>query len=226
MSPQTLHIGLLLFPQYQWLDAAGAVDYLNNHSHTMMKLLNAPEAILDISPIIEWYYISSDLTPVKASSGPLQTPSCTYADCPELDYLIVPGPDPFAPLPTGCTEFLHERIPKLKGLLTVCTGSLAIAQAGVLDGLHVCSNKVVLKMFAEAGILNKKVKWVGDRRWIVDGKVWSAAGITAGIDLVAEFAKVHFDPKIVELAKMVSEYEPNPAQPDPFAKILEGVKLD
>jgi len=226
MSPQTLHFGLLLFPGYQWLDAAGAVDYLNNHSYAMMKAVNVPEAILNISPIIEWYYISSDLTPIKASSGPLQIPSCTYADCPELDYLIVPGPDPFAPLPTGCTEFLHERIPKLKALLTVCTGSMAIAQAGVLDGLHVCSNKVVLKMFAEAGILNKKVKWVGDRRWIVDGKVWSAAGITAGIDLIAEFAKVHFDPKVVELAKTVSEYESNPAQPDPFAKILEGINLE
>ena len=103
---------------------------------------------------------------------------------------------------------------------------MAIAQAGVLDGLHVCSNKIVLKMFAEAGILNKKVKWVGDRRWIVDGKVWSAAGITAGIDLGAEFAKVHFDPKVVELAKTVSEYESNPAQPDAFAKILEGISLE
>lgn len=226
MSPQTLHFGLLLFPGYQWLDAAGPVDYLNNHSYAMMKAINVPEAILDISPIIEWHYISSDLTPIKASSGPLQTPSCTYADCPELDYLIVPGPDPFAPLPKGCTEFLHERIPKLKALLTVCTGSMAIAQAGVLDGLHVCSNKIVLKMAAEAGILNKKVKWVGDRRWIVDGKVWSAAGITAGIDLGAEFAKVHFDPKVAELAKTVSEYESNPAQPDAFAKILEGISLE
>ena len=81
-------------------------------------------------------------------------------------------------------------------------------------------------MAAEAGVLNKKVKWVGDRRWIVDGKVWSAAGITAGIDLSAEFARVHFDPKVVELAKLVSEYEPNPAQPDPFAKILEGINLN
>jgi len=226
MPPQTLHIGLLLFPSYQWLDAAGPVDYLNNHSQWMMKLLHVPEAILDKAPIIEWYYISSDLTPIRASSGPIQTPSCTYADCPQLDYLLVPGPDPAAPLPEGCTAFLHEQVPKLKALLTVCTGSLAIAQAGVLDGLHVCSNKFVLKRFAEAGILNKKVKWVGDRRWIVDGKVWSAAGITAGIDLIAEFAKVNFDPRVVELAKLVSEYDSNPAQPDPFAKILEGINLN
>lgn len=84
----------------------------------------------------------------------------------------------------------------------------------------------MLKRFAEAGILNKKVKWVGDKRWIVDGKVWSAAGITAGIDLIAEFARVHFDPRVVSLAKEISEYESNPAQPDPFAKILEGIDLN
>jgi len=226
MSSQTLHIGLLLFPLYQWLDAAGSVDYLNNHSQMMMKFLGVPKETVDKAPIIVWHYISSDLTPVQASSGPLQIPSCTYADCPPLDYLIVPGPDPAAPLPQGCAAFLQERVPKLKALLTVCTGSMAIAQVGILDGLHVCSNKIVLKMFADRGMLNKKVKWVGDRRWVVDGKVWSAAGITAGIDLVAEFAKVHFDPEVVELAKLVSEYEANPAQPDPFAKILEGIKLN
>jgi len=84
----------------------------------------------------------------------------------------------------------------------------------------------VLKSFAEAGVLNKKVKWVGDRRWIVDGKVWSAAGITAGIDLIAEFARLHFDPQVVELARLVSEYESNQAQPDPFAKILDGINLN
>ena len=192
----------------------------------MMRALEVPEAILNVTPIIEWHYISSDLSPIKASSGPLQTPSCTYADCPELDYLFVPGPDPFAPLPMGCAEFLRDRVPKLKALLTVCTGSIAIAQAGILDGLHVCSNKMALKAVADKGILNKRVKWVGDRRWIVDGKVWSAAGITAGIDLSAEFARVHFDPRVVELTKLVSEYAPNPDQPDPFAKILEGINLN
>ena len=226
MSPTTLHIGLLLFPEYQWLDAAGSVDYFNNHSQAMMKKLNVPKAVLDKAPIMVWHYIYSDLTPIQATTGPLQIPSCTYADCPPLDLLFVPGPDPGAPLPNGCAEFLRERIPKLKALLTVCTGSMAIAQAGVLDGLCVCSNKVVLKMFAEAGTLNHNVTWVGDRRWTRDGKVWSSAGITAGIDLSAEFARVHFDPEVVRLAKLVSEHEPLPDKPDPFAKILEGIDLN
>ncbi|KAF9439841.1 hypothetical protein P691DRAFT_689521, partial [Macrolepiota fuliginosa MF-IS2] len=110
-------------------------------------------------------------------------------------------------------------------LLTVCTGSLALAQTGLLDGHSVCSNKYVLKVLAEAGSLRKEVKWIGDRRWIVDGKIWSAGGITAGLDLAAEFSRIHFDPEIVELAKAISEETPKPDRPDAWAYLLDGVKL-
>jgi len=49
--------------------------------------------------------------------------------------------------------------------------------------------------------------------------------VTAGIDLAAEFSKVHFDPRIVAINQDVVKYEPNPAQPDPLARILHCVKL-
>jgi len=227
MSPKTLHFGVLLLPSHQLLDGAGPVDYINNHCQTYLKLAAIDEDIVVKGPIIVWHYISSDLKPIQPSSGPVQHPTHTYADCPELDYLIVPGPDSTAALPEGCAAFLQNLIAKdtFKALLTVCTGSVALAQSGVLDGLHVCSNKFVLKKLASTGMLNKKVKWVGDRRWNVDGKVWSAAGITAGIDLAAEFAKRHFDPVVVELVKDLSEFEPKPAQPDSFARILDGIDL-
>jgi transcriptional regulator GlxA family with amidase domain len=113
----------------------------------------------------------------------------------------------------------------MKAFLMVCTASLAVAQTGILDGHAVCSNKWVLRGLAGAGLLNRKVKWIGDRRWHVDGKIWSSAGITAGLDLAAEFARQHFDPEIVQIAKDLSEYESNAAQPDPFARLLEGVDL-
>jgi len=228
MSPHTLHFGLLLLPEFQWLDAVGPVDYINNHSYAMVKRLGASQEVVDKAPVIEWHYISHNLEPVQASSGPPQPPTKTYKDCPELDYLIIPGPSPTDPLPEGCSEFLQKRFadPKLKALLLVCTGSLAISQTGILDGYHVCSNKFVLRRLALAGLLYKKVHWIGDRRWHVDGKVWSSAGITSGLDLAAEFARKHFDKEIVKLGKDVAEYESNPSHPDPFAFLLDGVKLD
>ncbi|KIM36481.1 hypothetical protein M413DRAFT_449179 [Hebeloma cylindrosporum] len=227
MPNQTLNFGLLLLPEYQWLDAAGSVDYINTHSYQILSRLPLSPAVIEKAPIMNWHYISNDLTPIRSTSGPLQQPSCTYDTCPQIDYLVVPGPDPFVPLPEGCAGFLQKLIaePSFKALLLVCTGSMAIAQTGILDGLNVCSNKVALKMAVDRGLLNKNVKWVGDRRWIVDGKVWSAGGVTAGIDLAAEFSRVHFDSEVVAFSEDLMEYEPNPAQPDPFARILDGVVL-
>jgi len=225
MSSKTINFGVLYLPNYQYLDAAGPMDYLNNHAKPMMSLLGPAYSLVEKAPTIIWHYISSDLSPLISSSGPVHTPSCTYDDCPKLDYLLVPGPDPNRVLPDACVEFLRKKFNEIEALLLVCTGSLAVAQTGLLDGLNVCSNKMSLRMFSEAGTLRKEVKWVGDRRWIVDGKVWSAAGITAGIDLAAEFARVHFDHDVVEIVKDISEYAPNPAKPDQFARILSGVAL-
>ncbi|KAF8882911.1 class I glutamine amidotransferase-like protein [Gymnopilus junonius] len=192
MAPPTLHFGLLLLPGYQWLDAAGPVDYIDNHSYPMIKRLGVPQEVFDKAPVIEWHYISNNLELVYATSGPPQQPTKTYNDCPELDYLLIPGPSPTDPLPEGCTEFLQKRFadPKLKALLLVCTGSLAVSQTGILDGYHV------------------------------------SAGITSGLDLAAEFARKHFDKEIVELGRNVAEYESNTSHPDPFAFILDGIKLD
>ncbi|KAH9479894.1 Isonitrile hydratase [Psilocybe cubensis] len=228
MSPKVFNMGLILIqPEFQWLDASGPVDYINNHSRAMISHLHLPGDITDKAPIINWHYISSDLTPVQPTSGPLQVPTCTFATCPPLDFIVVPGPDPTAQASKEFTEFIQQRVadPGLRGLLMVCTASLMVAQTGVLDGHQACTAKVALKAFSQAGILNKSVKWVGDRRWVVDGKLWSAAGITSGIDLAAEFARVYFDPVIVQLAKDAAEYEPKPAYPDPFARLLDGVEL-
>ncbi|PPQ91193.1 hypothetical protein CVT25_001208 [Psilocybe cyanescens] len=228
MAPQVFNMGLILIqPAFQWLDAAGPVDHINNHSQEMVKYLNLPKSITDKAPIINWHYISSDLTPVQPTSGPLQIPTCTFDNCPPLDFIIIPGPEPTAPAPKGFISFIQKRVadPNLKGLLMVCTAALMVAQSGILDGRQVCSAKVALKSLSEAGLLDKKVKWVGDRRWVVDGKLWSAAGITSGIDLAAEFARVYFDPTIVQRANDAAEFEPKPAYPDPFARLLEGVEL-
>ena len=58
-----------------------------------------------------------------------------------------------------------------------------------------------------------------------DGKVWSSAGVTSGIDLAAEFARVYFDKDVVEEAKQIAEEVPKPDTPDPYAWILKGIDL-
>ncbi|KAJ2915263.1 hypothetical protein MD484_g5131, partial [Candolleomyces efflorescens] len=225
---QNITFAVLLVPGYQWLDVVGPVAYLHTHSLSVMERPVIPPSITAKAPIINWYYISSEgtLDPVSASAGPPHIPTVDLASCPPIDYLLVPGANSSRPFSPALSTFIHERFPALKGLLTVCTGSTLFAQTGLLDGVHVASNKVALKYMAETGRLNRKVKWVGDRRFVRDGKIWSAAGITSGLDLAAEFARVHFDPEVVDLARNLTEYDSRAAQPDPFAPILDGVVLD
>lgn len=233
-SPKPLEFGVFLPPKYQWLDATGAIDYLNSHSYDYLSWIASfapiPEELVKKAPIINWHWISAagNLEPITASSGPPTTPTKTFKTAPQLDYILVPGPDPEMPLSTEAVDWLKAQYPGLKALLTVCSASLYLAQTGLLDGVQAATNKFNLKILVDAGKFEKfsKVKWVPDARFVVDGKIWSAAGVTSGLDLAAEFARVHFDKDIVEMTKNAFEYKSNTAKPDPFAFILQGVPLE
>ncbi|PPQ98966.1 hypothetical protein CVT24_003462 [Panaeolus cyanescens] len=219
---------------------AGPVDYLQVHSYDYVRPVptvnpNVDPGIVDVAPVIKWHFISHDMNPVNASSGPALIPTTTYDKAPRLDYLLVPGPDPFMVLSDETVGFVRrvwsDKRWAVKGLMTVCSGSMVLAQTGVLDGYRVASNKVALGVAKRNGVLYDKVKWVGDRRWVVDGRVWSAAGVTAGIDLAAEFLRRELGEGrrargLRVLARNLTEYESNPDRPDPFAGILEGVELN
>ncbi|KAJ2926526.1 hypothetical protein H1R20_g10580, partial [Candolleomyces eurysporus] len=183
VSPQSITFAVLLIPGYQWLDIVGPIAYINTHSRAVMQMPVVPESIRAKAPVINWHYISSEAVP-------------------PIDYLLVPGANSSRLLSNELSSFIHDRFPTLKGVLTVCTGSVVFAQTGLLDGVHVASNKVALKYMVETGRLNKK-----------------------SLDLAAEFARVHFDPELVDLARNLTEYDSNPAQPDPFSPILDGVDL-
>lgn len=225
----TYKFGVLMFPGFQLLDAFGPIEYLTNHSRRVLAMLQLPEPVLKTVFDTEFYYISSTgtLDPVQATSGPPIPPTVTFETCPKVDYLLLPGPDPSTQkLSDECIKFIKTRYEEVEGILTVCTGSMMLAQTGILDGVKACSNKSALRWGAEQGWLYRKVNWVKDRRFIVEGKIWSAAGVTAGLDLAAEFVRLKGNPEISNMVKDAMEYTPNPAQPDPFARILEGVKLD
>ncbi|KAF9553411.1 class I glutamine amidotransferase-like protein [Agrocybe pediades] len=229
MSNPVWTFGVLLLPGYQLLDMAGPVDYLQIHSREFTPMIpDATSDILNTAPIIKWHFIAENLNPVSASSGPPLTPTDTFETAPKLDYLIVPGPDPYQVLPEATIKFVQKVFnePSFQGLLTVCSGSMVIAQTGVLDGYKVCSNKVCLRDAAKKGLINHNVTWLADKRWYQDGKVWSASGVTAGIDLAAGFLATKLSEKAQKLAQDAAEYYPNPSFPDRFARILEGVKLN
>lgn len=72
-------------------------------------------------------------------------------------------------------EFIRKTYPKLKYLLTICTGAGVAAKAGVLDGKRATTNKAA---WNETVKLGPKVKWVSPARWTIDGKIWTSSGVS------------------------------------------------
>jgi putative intracellular protease/amidase len=71
-----------------------------------------------------------------------------------------------------------------KFVLTVCTGSAILARTGLLDGKQATSNKRAFDWVVTQG---DKVNWIRKARWVQDGKYYTSAGVSAGIDMTLGF---------------------------------------
>lgn len=120
--------------------------------------------------------------PVKASGGMRVLPDHTFADCPPLDILVVPGGwgtrrecrNPVL------REWLRSPVEHVQTLAAVCTGSMVLAEAGLLDGLHATTHWRSLDLMRESF---PKVFVEYDQHVVEDGRVVTSAGISAGIDM-------------------------------------------
>ena len=111
-------------------------------------------------------------------------------------------------------------------MISVCTGARLVAKAGVVDGLKGTTNK---KNFTEVMGLWPQVKWVGKARWVVDGKWWSGAGDSAGIDVTLAWIGETYGIDVARDVAVEMEYVWNEdGEVDPFAELyaIQGVGIE
>jgi putative intracellular protease/amidase len=154
-------------------DMTGVVDPLQILSHQFPMNL---------------YILASTLDPVTTEPGsaamnthnssfwPTINPTHTFATAPDdIEVLIVPGgPGVRAPDVSPMTDFIRDRYPKLRYLLTVCTGAGLAARSGVLDGRRATTNK---KAWDSITAYGPNTTWVSPARWVVDGNIWTSSGV-------------------------------------------------
>lgn len=99
--------------------------------------------------------------------------------------------------------------------LSICTGSALLAKAGVLDGKKATSNK---KAFDWAAASSHRVDWQKKARWVVDGKYYTASGVSAGIDMSLGFiADLYGDAAARKIANDIEYLWNDDRENDPFA---------
>ena len=142
------------------------------------------------------------------------------------DVVLVPGGAGNRPLlrDEELLDWLREVDRATKWTTSVCTGSLLLGAAGLLQGKRATTNWLVLDALREAG-----AEPVGGR-FVEDGKVVTAAGVTAGIDMALHLVAREVGPEAAQAVQLGIEYDPDPpfdcGSPEKApAEIVELVRL-
>ncbi|MHB2247160.1 isonitrile hydratase [Pseudomonas fitomaticsae] len=183
-----LQIGFLLFPQVQQLDLTGPYD------------------VLASLPDVQVHLIWKDLVPVTASTGLVLKPTTTFDDCPALDVICVPGGAGVGPLMEDqqTLAFIKAQAAQARYVTSVCTGSLVLGAAGLLQGKRATTHWAYHDLLPTLGAIPVK------DRVVRDGNLFTGGGITAGIDFALTLAQELVGVDTAQLVQLQLEYAPAP----------------
>lgn len=207
-----MHVTLVLFDQLTPLDAIGPYE----------ALIRMPDARVELAAV--------RAGPITTSRGPLTLiADRALAELERTDLLLVPGGPGTRALEHDAALLaeLRRLAAGAQVVASVCTGSLLLGAAGLLRGRRATTHWSMVERLAEFGATP-----VGDQRVVVDREVWTAAGVSAGIDLALRLiAALHGDEQ-AQCIQLYMEYDPQPpfkagsvagAGPEIVARVRAGI---
>jgi transcriptional regulator GlxA family with amidase domain len=167
-----------------------------------------PYEVLQSVPGVEIRFVWHETGPVTADSGVLMIGAThTFAETPDPDVLLIPGGMTTMEYArdTALLDWVRQVHRRTLWTTSVCTGSLVLAAAGVLDGVRATSHWGMLPALKAFGVTA-----VGDQRIVAQGKIVTAAGVSAGIDLGLWLAARLSDEATAKAIQLIIEYDPQP----------------
>jgi transcriptional regulator GlxA family with amidase domain len=184
-----MQIAILIFEKLTALDAIGPYEVLRSVPGWEVKFAGPEKGI------------------VRTDSGALGlNADYSLEEVSEADIVLVPGGAGNRPLMSDerVLSWLRRIDQGTKWTTSVCTGSLVLAAAGLLDGKRATSHWLFLDQLGELG-----ADPVGGR-FVEDGKTITAAGVSAGIDMALHLVGLEAGPEVAEAVQLGIEYDPQP----------------
>ena len=164
------NLAILIFDEVEVLDFCGPFEVFSVTAQTTQP---APFAV---------YTVAEKAGPVLARNQLSVNPRYTIADCPQPDILLIPGG--FGTRKEMHNEVLIEWITgcarQAELMLSVCTGALMLAKAGLLEGLTATTHHGAIDLLKRTA---PNTTVVDDQRFVDNGRVILSAGVSAGIDM-------------------------------------------
>jgi cyclohexyl-isocyanide hydratase len=186
---EPLHIGFLVYPDVVQLDVMGAYQVLSFPPNTQVHLI--------------W----KSLDAIASNEGLLITPTVTLEDCPPLDIICVPGGgmgQVEIMKDTEILSFLRQQAETAQYVTSVCTGSMILAAAGLLNGYKATCHWAFRNQLAMLGVE------VVPNRVVIDRNRVTGAGVTSGIDFGLTLVGLLCGEDVAKMTQLMMEYEPEP----------------
>jgi transcriptional regulator GlxA family with amidase domain len=199
-------IGVLIYPDFQLLDATGPISVFEIASR-----YNGKRATIRA--------IAEQAGPVRSSSG-IEIVAHKFPR-EALDTLIIAGGDGTRNASQSETtlKFLRAQAKRARRIASVCSGAYVLAEAGLLDGRRATTHWQRTPDFLKR---YPKIRLEPDRIFVQDGPIWSSAGISAGIDLALAMVAEDYGDEIARLtAKQLVLYHRRSGGQSQFSSLLE-----
>jgi transcriptional regulator GlxA family with amidase domain len=185
-----MDIAILLFDRLTGLDAVG------------------PYEVLSRIPDVNLTFVATEAGPKRTDTKALAlVADATLADVPHPDILVVPGGpgQNDAEKDEAVLDWLRTAHETTTWTTSVCTGSLVLGAAGLLDGKRATTYWLAIDELARHGATP-----VADERVVFDGKIVTAAGVSSGIDMALTLAREIGGDDLSRLLQLGIEYDPQP----------------
>ena len=186
-----MHIAIPLFPRFTALDAIG------------------PYEVLQRVPGYDITFIGHELGEVRSENGFLGiTVDAVFEDVPHPDIIVFPGGVGTRPLMHDERVLDWVRAAHVTSTFTtsVCTGSLVLGAAGLLEGLTATTYWSAMDVLARLGAQPTGQRVVEH----LDERIITAAGVSSGIDMALRLVELLVDETAAKACQLMIEYDPQP----------------
>ena len=191
-------VGILIFDDIEILDFTGPYEVLS------ATRLNESKRREDSSPF-EVITVAEKQDVIRAQGGLKVIPDYSFANCPPLDVLVVPGGWGTRREINNkeLTDWINKKGDEVELITSVCTGAVLLGKAGLLKGHKATTHWKAITWMRE---LFPEIEVIENEHVVKDGVVFTSAGISAGIDMALHIVAHYFGDEVCEATAKHMEY--------------------
>jgi len=186
--------GIYLFQQVAALDFTGPYEVFAISN----LLLNGGRVVT----------IAESSAPIICANGMRVMPQCTFENAPALDVILVPGANQLeaAVKSSKTIEWIQQQSQRVDYLTAVCTGTIILQRAGLLRGKKATTHWMLIEELRK----DTTIHVMEDMRYVRDGKIITAQGISAGVDMTLWLIGEIHSPAHAREVRKILQYDPAP----------------